>query len=374
MQDEYGQVLEAAVDLGRARLPGRRPRALATSRSIGRAEYPTVTDAEVIEAFQLLAPHRGDHPRARAAPTRWPGSCARRRRLPGATVLMNLSGRGDKDVAQMMEMLGTVTASAMEASFRAARGRRPQAARARTSPAGCAGWQDAVRAAAAAGADAIEIGIPFSDPVMDGPVIQQASQQALGAGRHAGCRSSTRLATLDVGVPLAVMTYYNIVLHAGHERFAEQLAAAGVAGGDRARPAARGVRPVVRGRRRAGVETVMLAAPTAPDERLPRIVARGRGLRLRGRAARRDRRARPAGGHGDGARRAAEGDHRRARCWSASACPTRRRRAEAVRVADGVVQGASVVRRLLDGGPDAVGDYVAEVRAAIDRPRRADRV
>ena len=47
---------------------------------------------------------------------------------------------------------------------------------------GFPGWEDAVRAAAAAGADAIEIGVPFSDPVMDGPVIQQASQQALDAG------------------------------------------------------------------------------------------------------------------------------------------------------------------------------------------------
>jgi len=47
---------------------------------------------------------------------------------------------------------------------------------------GLAGWQDAIRAAAAHGADAIEIGIPFSDPVMDGPVIQEASQLALDAG------------------------------------------------------------------------------------------------------------------------------------------------------------------------------------------------
>ena len=56
---------------------------------------------------------------------------------------------------------------------------------------GYPGWDDAVRAAAANGADGIEIGIPFSDPVMDGPVIQQASQAALDARRHAAGRSST---------------------------------------------------------------------------------------------------------------------------------------------------------------------------------------
>ena len=70
---------------------------------------------------------------------------------------------------------------------------------------GYPGWQDAVRAASASGADAIEIGIPFSDPVMDGPVIQQASQAAL----HAGTTPHSVLAavpSLDVEVPLVVMT------------------------------------------------------------------------------------------------------------------------------------------------------------------------
>ena len=94
---------------------------------------------------------------------------------------------------------------------------------------GFPGWQDAVRAAAANGADAVEIGIPFSDPVMDGPVIQAASLQALEAGATpVSILDEAR--TLDVGIPLAVMTYYNTVFHTGHERFAEQLAAAGCDG------------------------------------------------------------------------------------------------------------------------------------------------
>ena len=76
---------------------------------------------------------------------------------------------------------------------------------------GYEGWEAAVESAAAAGADAIEIGIPFSDPVMDGPVIQQASQAAL----ETGATPASVLAAvpdLDTGVPHAVMTYYNLFI------------------------------------------------------------------------------------------------------------------------------------------------------------------
>ena len=91
-------------------------------------------------------------------------------------------------------------------------------------------WVDVVRAIAAAGADAIEIGIPFSDPIMDGPVIQRASVESLRAGTTPTSVIIAALAGADAGVPLAVMTYYNIVLRAGHRRMARTLADAGVAG------------------------------------------------------------------------------------------------------------------------------------------------
>ena len=82
---------------------------------------------------------------------------------------------------------------------------------------GYPGWVDAVRACAANGADAIEIGIPFSDPVMDGPIIQQSSQVTLDDGATP-VSILQQVRTLDVGIPLAVMCYYNTVFHAGHER------------------------------------------------------------------------------------------------------------------------------------------------------------
>ena len=70
---------------------------------------------------------------------------------------------------------------------------------------GFEGWEAAVETAAAAGADAIEIGIPFSDPVMDGPVIQEASQRALEDGATPASVLAT-VPNLDTGVPHAVMT------------------------------------------------------------------------------------------------------------------------------------------------------------------------
>jgi len=229
---------------------------------------------------------------------------------------------------------------------------------------GVDGWEDAIRAAALAGADAVEVGIPFSDPVIDGPVIQAASLKALQAGATpAGIVDA--LSRLDAGIPVAVMTYYNIVFRAGHERFARSLAEAGVAGAIIPDLPLEEAGPWCEAADAAGVETVLLAAPTAPDERLPRICARSRGfvyaVGVLGVTGERDRLA-------DSAVEMAR------RLKAVTDLPVMvgvgvsnaEQAALAVRVADGVIQGASVMRRLLDGGPEAVGAYVAEVRAAID--------
>jgi len=104
MQDEYGQVLEAESISAGLDYPGVGPEHSYLA-SIGRAEYPSVTDAEVIDAFQLLARAEGIIPALECAHAlAW--IVREAESLRGATVLMNLSGRGDKDVAQMMEILG----------------------------------------------------------------------------------------------------------------------------------------------------------------------------------------------------------------------------------------------------------------------------
>ena len=104
MQDEYGQVQEAHSISAGLDYPGVGPEHSYLA-SIGRAEYPTVTDAEVIEAFQLMAKVEGIIPALECAHAlAWITREAPK--MQGRTVLMNLSGRGDKDVGQMMEILG----------------------------------------------------------------------------------------------------------------------------------------------------------------------------------------------------------------------------------------------------------------------------
>lgn len=228
---------------------------------------------------------------------------------------------------------------------------------------GLTGWQQAIRAAADAGADAIEIGIPFSDPVMDGPVIQEASQRALDSG-VTPLSIFEEARDLEVGIPLAVMCYYNTIHHAGHERFAYQLVSAGISAA---------IVPDLpleesvlwcAAADAAGIETVMLAAPTAPDERLPRIAARSRGFLYS---------VGLLGVTGERLSLAASATALAKRLKAVTDVPVlvgvgvsnAAQAREACMVADGVIQGASVVRRLMDGGPEAVGEYVAEVRAAI---------
>ena len=229
---------------------------------------------------------------------------------------------------------------------------------------GYPGWQEAIRACAANGADAVEIGIPFSDPVMDGPVIQEASQTALEAG-VTPTSILDAVPDLDVEIPLAVMTYYNLVHHPGPERFAANLQRAGIVAAILPDLPLEESGPWCEAADAHEIETIMLAAPTAPDERLPRVAERSRGfiysVGLLGVTGERSSLAETAT---DLAARLKEITDKPV--LVGVGVSNAEQAHQATRVADGVIQGASMVRRLMESGPDAVGDYVAEVRAAID--------
>jgi len=132
---------------------------------------------------------------------------------------------------------------------------------------------------AEAGADVIELGVPFSDPIADGPVIQRASERALRRGTSLGdvIRLAQRIRRKSA-VPLVLFSYYNPVLQLGVERFAVQAAAAGVDAAlitDLTPEEAGGY---VKTMRRSKLDTVFLAAPTSTPARLRTIGRLSRGF------------------------------------------------------------------------------------------------
>ncbi len=226
-------------------------------------------------------------------------------------------------------------------------------------------WIEMVRAAAAAGADAIEIGIPFSDPVMDGPTIQLANDRALAAGVTPQSVLDM-LRGADIGVPTAVMTYVNLAFRNGYRRFASNLAEAGVSGCILPDMPLEEVGPWAEAADAAGVETVLLAAPTAPDERLPRICERSHGFVY------------GVGLVGITGVRSELADSARIMAVRLKAVTDKPvligvgvgspvQAVEVSEVCDGVVIGSVIVQRMLDGGgPEGVGELVSEFRTALD--------
>jgi tryptophan synthase alpha chain len=226
-------------------------------------------------------------------------------------------------------------------------------------------WTDTVRAVADAGADVIEIGVPFSDPVMDGPTIQAANDRALASGATP-TSILDQVRGIDAGVPLAVMTYYNIAFRAGLERFAASLVDAGVSGCILPDLPLEETGPWVEAADDVGIETILLAAPTASDERLSRVCARSRGF-VYGVGL--------LGVTGVRAELAASASIIAARLKQVTDLPvlvgvgvgTPGQAVEASAAGDGVVVGSAVVQRMLDGaGPAGVAELVAEFRAALD--------
>ena len=136
-----------------------------------------------------------------------------------------------------------------------------------------------VLAAAEAGADVIELGVPFSDPVADGPTIQRASERALRGGTTlAGVLELVRRLRARTDVPLVLFSYFNPLLQMGLEKFANTAAAAGADG-----VLATDLTPEEAGEyRRAmharGLDTIFLAAPTSTDARLSTIAGFSSGF------------------------------------------------------------------------------------------------
>jgi tryptophan synthase alpha chain len=141
-----------------------------------------------------------------------------------------------------------------------------------------AGAVDALKAMVDAGCDAIEIGLPYSDPVMDGPTIQRAAQQALDNGVRTRDVLATVEAVAATGTPTLVMTYWNPIERYGVERFAGDLAAAGGAGlitPDITPDSRTGWVPVADAH---GLDKVFLVAPSSTDERVAMTAAACRGF------------------------------------------------------------------------------------------------
>ena len=227
------------------------------------------------------------------------------------------------------------------------------------------GWVHVVSAFVAAGADAVEIGIPFSDPVMDGPTIQEASATAL----LRGTTPESVLADLrgvDAGVPLVAMTYYNLVFRAGHHRFATSLADAGVGGAVIPDLPLEESADWERSAAEAGVATVLLTAPVTPEERLVRICARSRGfvygVGLMGVTG---ERSALADSSATMAKRLKAVTDLPVLIGFGVSTPAQAR--DVCAEADGVIVASALMRRLLDGeGIEAAASLVASMRAALD--------
>jgi tryptophan synthase alpha chain len=230
----------------------------------------------------------------------------------------------------------------------------------------------AARTMAQAGADVIEIGLPYSDPLMDGPVIADAVHQALVTGTHVKDVFSTVEAVASTGVAALVMTYWNPVDQYGTGKFARDLANAGGAGLITPDLTPEEADPWLKASDEHGLDRIFLVAPSTTDERIAYITSHCRGFvyaaSLMGIT---------------GTRAAVSGDAANlvARTRQHTGLPVAvglgvsngAQACEVAQFADGVIVGSAFVRRLTEA-PDqaaaiaAVGELTRELRAGTLRP------
>ena len=217
-----------------------------------------------------------------------------------------------------------------------------------------------------AGADMIEVGIPFSDPVADGPVIQAAAVRALKAGtRVDDCfQLLTEFRARHAEVPVGILTYANLLAARGRERFFKDAAAAGVDSLLVADVPSLEAEPYSDASRTSGVDMVMIAAPNTPGQTLTRLARLGSGYTYC--VAR-------AGVTGERQELALEHDQLLSTLRSVGAPPpvlgfgisTPEHVRQALDAgAAGVISGSAIVRLATEKGADAVRDFVREMKAA----------
>jgi tryptophan synthase alpha chain len=214
------------------------------------------------------------------------------------------------------------------------------------------------RAAVESGADAIELGFPFSDPLADGPVIQRASERALARGmRTAQCLDCTAATRAFVGdAPILPMTYAALLEAYGWERFATDAAAAG---------ATSMIVSDVPAGQRPELRRVHLVAPTSTDERI-RIAAGSTDgwlylVTVTGTTGARTTLSSALEGLVARTRRLADG----VPLYAGFGISTPEHAAAAGSLADGIVVGSRAVQ-VAEDGPKALGAYVASLRTALD--------
>ena len=231
----------------------------------------------------------------------------------------------------------------------------------------------AMRTMVEAGCDAIEIGLPYSDPVMDGPTIQAAAQAALDGGVRTADVMRVVEEVAATGVPTLVMTYWNPVERYGVERFAADLARAGGAGLITPDITPDHGSSWIAAADAHGLDKVFLVAPSSTDERIAMTAAESRGFvyaaAVMGVTGAREASSDLAGPLVRRVR--ATGDVPVAVGIGVS---NGDQAAEVARFADGVIVGSAFVRRLLDAGSDRAAGLasLAELtRDLADGVRRA---
>ena len=241
---------------------------------------------------------------------------------------------------------------------------------------GVAGYPDpggspaAFRAMAAAGADVLEVGPPYSDPLIDGPVIQRAVSAALAAGiRLDDVLAMVADLTAAVDAPVVLLVYYNLVAHRGPERFAAELAAAGACGAvvPDLPPEEAGEWLAAAGR--AGIAPIFLAAPTSSAARLAAVAAAGRGfVYAQATLGVTGLRASLQAGIDELVARVRAHTDLPVCCGIGVSSPEQA--AAVAGFADGVIVGTALVRRLGEAGLDGLAEFTAELADAVHHRRR----